>query len=170
MLRFPFTSASSSSRRVNLDTNWLPRSKMMLSGSPLLLKTFFRYKFSVSSAVMFEVVAMKCAIFVSRSIHTYIASYLWEDGSCTPKSMDTDCQGPFEMGRGWSWPWWWRHGVLFLAQVSQVLTYSLTNSLISGARATLPATQPVGQRSNSNPNWSAFEFQPRLSDSIRARV
>ena len=37
-------------------------------------------------------------------------------------------------------------------------------------RATLPATQPVGQRSNSNPNWSAFKFQPRLSDSIRARV
>ena len=38
------------------------------------------------------------------------------------------------------------------------------------ARATLPATQPVGQPSNSNPNWSAFEFQPRLSDSIGARV
>jgi len=39
-----------------------------------------------------------------------------------------------------------------------------------GARATLPATPPVGHRSNSNPNWSPFEFQPRLTDLIRARV
>ena len=35
-------------------------------------------------------------------------------------------------------------------------------AMVYSARATLPATPPVGQRSNSNPNWSAFEFQPQL--------
>jgi len=91
-----------------------------------------RYKSAVPSAVTPIVVAMKCAIFVNRSTHTYIASYPWDGGSCTTKSIDTNFQGPFGIWRGWSWPWQRQRGALFLAQVSHVLMYSLTNSLIPG--------------------------------------
>ena len=38
------------------------------------------------------------------------------------------------------------------------VNWSFLATLRLYARATLPATPPVGQRSNSNPKWLAFEF------------
>src|ERR1700686_342475 len=104
----------------------------MSRGSPWCLNTCRRYRFAVSSAVTWTVVGMKCAIFVNRLTQTYTASKPWDFGSSTIKSMETDDQGAGGIGSGCSWPWGCWRGVLFRQQVSQELTYSLTNWRIRG--------------------------------------
>ena len=113
------------SRFVKREVNCVPQSETMSLGRPWCLKTYWRYRWVVPSAVTLVVVGQKCAIFVSRSIQTRMALKPLEGGSSTMKSIDTELHAEGGISKGCSRPcglWW---GVLFRVQVSQDWMYLL---------------------------------------------
>src|SRR6202043_1788013 len=98
----------------------------MSSGRPWSLNTCFRYRRAVSLASTWVVVGQKCALLGSQSTPTRVALEPAGLGRPTMKSIDTEDQGAGGMGSGCSCPWGLCRVALFLAQVSQVFTYSLT--------------------------------------------
>ena len=117
---------------MNCAVNVEPQSDMMSSGIPWAAMTWLMNKETVPVTSTSLLVSAKCTILVNQSTTTRITVKDSDRGSCMMKSMDTDDQGVSGIGKDWSNPYGFCHDVLFHRQVSQVLTYSLTNDLNLG--------------------------------------
>jgi hypothetical protein len=80
---------------------------------------------AVSSLVMVFLQGTKCAIFITESTITNIASKFFEDGNSMAKSMETEDQGCLGIGSGYENPYIQCQGFFDLEQVSQNNTNSL---------------------------------------------
>ena len=111
--------------RKKCEVNSEPRSEETWSGMPCLAKTWDTKASAMSMAVALSVVGMNMLSFDKRSIITSIAVKPSDDGSCSMKSMEIECQGRSGIGSGCSRPYGqWREG-LFRAQSTHCDTKDL---------------------------------------------